>query len=176
MRQPEDEDPDAARFWNQVPLDDRALPAKYGPKLRWPISRSAADGPVAARGSRPVPPCAAARRSRRAVFAGTPGTPSSSSWRRREHALGGAEVLEQRAPPRRADAGELVEDRLAKPRASRRCRWKPTREPVRLVAEPLQQLQPRRVSGRARSGSRRPGTNTSSIRLASEITATRGRS
>jgi hypothetical protein len=39
---------EAARFWNQVPLAEAALPTKYGPKLRCPISRSAAAGPVAA--------------------------------------------------------------------------------------------------------------------------------
>src|SRR5438046_8588512 len=37
---------DAARFWNQVPLAESALPAKYGPKFRCRISANAAAGPV----------------------------------------------------------------------------------------------------------------------------------
>ena len=46
------------------------------------------------------------------------------------------------------------------------------REAVRLVAHALEQLQLGRVVRRARSASRAPGTKTSSIRLASETTAT----
>jgi hypothetical protein len=42
---------DAARFWNHVPVADEALPTKYGPKLRWPIRRSAALGPTSGRSS-----------------------------------------------------------------------------------------------------------------------------
>jgi hypothetical protein len=38
---------DAARFWNQVPLAELALPAKYGAKLRSRISLRATRGPVA---------------------------------------------------------------------------------------------------------------------------------
>jgi hypothetical protein len=39
---------DAARFWNQVPLAEAALPTKYGPKLRERTTRQAATGPVGA--------------------------------------------------------------------------------------------------------------------------------
>jgi hypothetical protein len=38
----------AARFWNQVPLAESALPKKYGPKVRRRMSANAAAGPTAA--------------------------------------------------------------------------------------------------------------------------------
>src|SRR3954454_13127571 len=62
--------------------------------------------------------------------------------RRAEHRLGRAEVPEQRAPPRRADALEPVEDRLARLRIAPAA-MEAEREAVRLVADPLEQLQPR---------------------------------
>ena len=93
---------------------------------------------------------------------------------RGEHALGRAEVLDQRPPPRRADALERVEERLARPRRPPLA-VEVEREAVRLVANALQQLQPGAVRvEQDRIGP--PGTNTSSIRFASEITATRGSS
>src|SRR5439155_14770349 len=66
--------------------------------------------------------------------------------RGRDEALGGAEVLQQRAPTRRADARQLVEDR------AERLRVAPLPvaaggEPVRLVADPLQELQARPRAG-----------------------------
>ena len=83
--------------------------------------------------------------------------------------------MEQRAAPRRADALQRVEDRLPRPRAAALA-VEPEREAVRLVADPLQELEARARSGRARIGCDRPGTNTSSTRFASAITATRCRS
>jgi hypothetical protein len=51
-------------------------------------------------------------------------------------------VAQERAPPRRADALQIVEDR-----AARACfaplAMEAEREPVRLVADALQELQPR---------------------------------
>ena len=119
-------------------------------------------------------PCAAARRSRRAVFAGTPGTPSSSSGVAARRPLGRAEV------PRAARAGAPAR----RPRACRRS----TRAPARRGAGGGSRARsgaPRRGSAAAaaarrvrssRIGSGRPGTKTSSTRFASAITATRGRS
>src|SRR3954451_2033793 len=59
-----------------------------------------------------------------------------------EYRLRGAEVPQQRAPPRRADAVEAVEDRLARLRVAPAA-MEAEREAVRLVADPLEQLQPR---------------------------------
>ena len=83
-------------------------------------------------------------------------------------------MLEERAAAYRADALELVEHRLARRRVAPRAMER-DREPVGLVADPLQQLQAGECPGR-RIGCDRPGTNTSSMRFASAITATRGRS
>ena len=63
---------------------------------------------------------------------------------RLEHPLGRAEVLEQRAAPGRADTFDLVEHRLARRRVAA-LPVERDREAVRLVADPLQQLQPGRV-------------------------------
>ena len=73
------------------------------------------------------------------------------------------------------DALDLVEHRLARGRVAARAVER-DREAVRLVADPLEELQPGRVRRRARPGRGRPGRNTSSTRFASAITATRGRS
>ena len=58
---------DAARFWNQVPLAESALPTKYGPKSRCPMTWNAARGPrqlrrlqLPARHRRSLPACGAA--------------------------------------------------------------------------------------------------------------------
>ena len=109
----------------------------------------------------------------RAVFAGRPGHALELLLRRGEEAVGRAEVLQDRPPARRADAVERVEDRLERARVAL-LPVERDREPVRLVADPLEQLQPRVVRGRAGSARDRPGTNTSSSRFASAITATRG--
>ena len=86
---------------------------------------------------------------------------------RREQPLDRAEVPQQRAPPRRPDAGEVVEDRLAS-RALAALPVEAEREAVRLVADPLQQLEPGRVRGRARSAravrARRPPPRASRAR------------
>ena len=74
----------------------------------------------------------------------------------------------------RPDAGQRVEQRRGLPRGPARA-VAAQREAVRLVADLLQQQQPRRLA-RQQDGLRAPGTNTSSSRLASETTATRGRS
>ena len=112
--------------------------------------------------------CAAARRCPSAVFAGTPGTPSSSSWRRREQPLGRAEVPQQRPPARRADALERRRRSTAKPRDVAPLAVEAEREAVRLVADPLQELQAGGVRGRARSGpagrGRRPPRSASRAR------------
>src|SRR5439155_8469088 len=84
---------EAARFWNHVPLADAAFPTKYGPKFRWPISRSAADGPVAGdstepwyqRRSDPCRGCARARgRGGRRAPAGGPAPRGQPRLRRTE--------------------------------------------------------------------------------------------
>ena len=54
----------------------------------------------------------------RAVFAGSPGTASSSSCDGGEEAVGRAEVLQDRAAPGRPDAVQRVEDRLEGPRVA----------------------------------------------------------
>jgi hypothetical protein len=70
-----------------------------------------------------------------------PGHPREVVDARRLHALQAAEVGEQRLPLLRADAGDLLQRR-------RRPRLRPAgamtldREPVRLVADLLQQVQP----------------------------------
>ena len=83
-------------------------------------------------------------------------------------------MLKQRAPAGRADPLEVVEDRLEAARLAT-LPVKAEGEAMRLVADPLQQLETR-VVPREQTGSRRPGMNTSSMRFASAITATRGRS
>src|SRR5206468_3357500 len=65
--------------------------------------------------------------------------------RRREHLLDRAEVLQERPPPRRADALELVEERAEASRLAALA-VEADGEAVRLVAQPLQELQPRRVA------------------------------
>src|SRR5919198_2088426 len=55
--------------------------------------------------------------------------------RRRQEALGGAEVVEDRAPPRRPDTFEVVEDRAERARVAAPP-VEADREPVRLVAHP----------------------------------------
>ena len=84
-------------------------------------------------------------------------------------------MLQQRAPADRADALERVEDRLARPRRPPLA-VEAEREAVRLVPDPLQQLRAPASAQASRIGSALPGTQTSSIRFASAITATRGRS
>ena len=84
--------------------------------------------------------------SSRPIFAGRPGTLSSSSREAARTRLRRAEVLEQRALARRADAGQLVEDRLGH-RLVAAGAVVGDREAVRLVAHALQQLQLRRVVG-----------------------------
>src|SRR5213596_1878770 len=63
---------------------------------------------------------------------------------RREETLRRSEVLEQRAPPGRAHTLERVEDRLLRLRVAP-LSVEAEREAVRLVADPLQELEPRRV-------------------------------
>ena len=94
--------------------------------------------------------------------------------RGRRDPFGGAEVLQERPPAHRADSVELIEHRSTRGAVAaltvegRRRTGAPRRGP-------LQQVQARRVLGQDdRIG--RPGTNTSSTRFASAITATRGRS
>ena len=60
-------------------------------------------------------------------------------------------MAQQRAPPGRADAVELVEHRLARGGVAALA-VEGDREPVRLVAQPLQQLQPGRVVGQQHRG------------------------
>src|SRR4029078_12712168 len=62
---------------------------------------------------------------------------------RGEDALRRAEVAQQRPPPRRADPLERVEDRLHRPGVAP-LPVETEREPVRLVANALEQLPPRR--------------------------------
>ncbi len=83
-------------------------------------------------------------------------------------------MLEERAAPGRADTLQRVEDRLARLRVAALA-VEAEREAMRLVADPLEELKSRRVPVEP-IGSGRSGTKTSSSRLASEITATRGRS
>src|SRR5262249_42408554 len=64
--------------------------------------------------------------------------------RRFEHLLDRPEVVEQRAPTRRADALQVVEDGCEAARLAT-LSVKVERETVRLVADPLQELQPRVV-------------------------------
>src|SRR5205814_1260064 len=120
-------------FWNHVPLAEAALPTKYGPKFRLLMTRSAALGPVA------------------------PGVTSGvyqPGW------LGVADRVLERSPVREvalerldrlADdlevpevVREIVEDRLEAARVAALA-VEADREPVRLVADPLQQLQARVV-------------------------------
>ena len=110
------------------------------------MTRQAAPARPAAppRATRPGRPCGAGRRCAARSWRARPGTPSSSSSRRLEHPLGRAEVPQQRAAARRADALELVEHRLARRRVAPLA-VEGDREAVRLVADPLQELQPRRV-------------------------------
>ena len=94
--------------------------------------------------------------------------------RRLEQPLRRAEVLDQRSLASRADAGQCVEDRFAGLRIAAAA-VEAEGEAVRLVADPLQELEAGRVALEDdRLG--RPGTKTSSSRFASAITATRGRS
>ena len=95
-------------------------------------SRPTAAGPVQLRVDRP----GGLRRQ--------PGNALELLLARAEHALGRAEVLQQRAPPHRADALERVEERLARPRRAALA-VEVEREAVRLVPDPLQQLQARAV-------------------------------
>ena len=95
--------------------------------------------------------------------------------RRREEPLGRAEVPDQRPLARRADARERVEDRLLRARVPARA-VEAEREAVRLVPDPLEELEARPSPVRARPAPDLPGTNTSSARFASATTATRGRS
>ena len=148
----------------EVALSDDAEDRARAGELLPPPRRSRPARLVQLRVDRP-------RRLRRA----RPGTPSSSSWVAASDPLGRAEVAQQRAPPRRADALELVEHRLARPRVAPLA-VEADGEAVRLVADALQELQARRVLRSSRIGSGRPGTKTSSTRFASAITATRGRS
>src|SRR3954468_7752863 len=60
---------------------------------------------------------------------------------RLEQPLRGAEMAQQRAPPRRAHALEVVEDRAPRPRLAPLA-VEAEREPMSLVADPLQQLEP----------------------------------
>ena len=88
-----------------------------------------------------------------------------------EDRVGRAEVVEQRALARRADARQVVEDR-GRHRLVAAHAVVGDREAVGLVADALQQLQRRRVVAPGRSACATPGRKTSSMRLASEITAT----
>ena len=63
---------------------------------------------------------------------------------RREEALGRAEVLKERASPGRAHALERVEDRLLRLRVAP-LPVEAEREAVRLVTDPLEQLEPGRM-------------------------------
>src|SRR2546430_7475139 len=60
---------------------------------------------------------------------------------RRDEPLGGAEVSQDRAASGRSDALQRVEDRLERTRVAAAA-VVPDREPVRLVPDPLQELQP----------------------------------
>src|SRR4051794_35361970 len=105
---------------------------------------------------------------------GDPGHAFQFLLRRGQKPLGGAEVAEERPAPRGPDSLERVEDRLARLRVAPLA-VEADREPVGLVADALQELQPGGVVPQ-QDRLRPPGTNTSSIRFAREITATRGRS
>ena len=80
----------------------------------------------------------------------------------------------ERAPPGRPDALEAFEDRLARARAAP-LPVEAEREAVGLVPQPLEQLEPRRVAVEP-DGVGAVRQEISSSRLASEMTATRGRS
>src|SRR4051812_8927243 len=110
---------------------------KYGRKLRWPISRSAALGPTAGGSSSAKllgaagfvqllvdAPCRLRRHAGHAL---------ELLRGRGEHLLDRTEVIQQRAPPRRADALEVVEDRREPARLAALA-MEPEREPVSLVA------------------------------------------
>src|SRR6185437_10828717 len=97
-----------ARFWNHVPLADAALPTKYGPKLRVRISRAAAAGPC---GVSATPGLVELRVDAARNGSGDAGHALELFLRRRRHLLDRAEVLQQCAAARRADALEVVEER-----------------------------------------------------------------
>ena len=90
------------------------------------------------------------------------------------------------ARPSRSAAGSRAAGRARSPssvskidsnaRVSRRCRWKPSAKRCASSRIALQQLQPGIVAVEHGSAADGPGTNTSSSRFASAITATRGRS
>ena len=104
--------------------------------------------------------------------AARPGTASSSSRDGAEHApraSRSASAARACAPGRCPGSSSRIDSVIA---LSRRLAVVRDREAVRLVAHALQQLQLGRVVRRARAASRRPGTKTSSIRLASETTVT----
>jgi uncharacterized membrane protein YbhN (UPF0104 family) len=127
------------------------------------------------RGLTPVrrgPLCGAARRS---------SAPSSRGSRTRLRALPGSRRGSLREPKcwssarRRAGPTPWSVSKIDSFALSRAAAMKPEREAMRLVADPLQELQPGRVPVE-HDRLRRSGTKTSSSRFASEITATRGRS
>ena len=80
----------------------------------------------------------------------------------------------QRTAAHRADPLELVEHRLARAR-SRRRRWKVIANRCASSRMRRSSCSPGECSGSS-TGPDGPGTNTSSTRFASAITATRGRS
>ena len=105
-----------------------------------------------------------------------PGTPSSSSCARGEDPLDRAEVLQQRAPPRRPDARRARRRSTRAPRVSRRWRWKPSAKRCASSRTRCRSCRPGESRGEQRSGRARPGRTPPRSRFASAITATRGRS
>ena len=77
----------------------------------------------------------------RAVFAGSPGTASSSSCEAARKRSAEPKWLQDRAPAGRPDALQRVEDRRERARVTL-LPVERDREPVRLVADALEQLQP----------------------------------
>ena len=122
-------------------------------------ARSAA-APAAARRTRaraamPVPPCAAARRSSARSSPAGPARPPAPPGDAASTALRRAEVPQQRAPPRRPDAPSSSKIDSNEPRVAALA-VEAEREAVRLVADPLQQLEAGRVARAGRSGRRGP--------------------
>ena len=124
--------------------------------------------------SSPVPPVlCSCPYTARAVFAGSPGTPSSSSCeaaRNRSAEPKCCRIARRRAGPMPSSVSKIE----ANARVSRRWRWKPSAK--RCASSRMRWSSCRPGSCRSsRIGCELPGTNTSSSRFASAITATRGR-
>ena len=155
--------PDRRRAPSLAPVGD----GRY--RIRCPPASAALLDAAAAGPRRPV--LCSSRYTSRASLPGIPGTASSSSRDAARIASGEPKCFSSARLRAGPTPGQLVEDRGGH-RAVATDPVVGDREPVRLVADPLEQLQLGRVVRERAAAPRAPGMNTSSIRFASEITTT----